>query len=56
MIKVGLNIGNSKISCTVSEITSGGIEVEINENVKGFIKKSDLSSQSDKKANSQFLD
>ena len=33
------------VTCTVSEITSGGIEVDVNENVKGFIKKSDLSSE-----------
>jgi len=31
------------VTCTVSEITSGGIEVTINDNVKGFIKKADLS-------------
>ena len=31
------------ITCTVSEITSGGVEVAIAEGVKGFIRKSDLS-------------
>ena len=31
------------ITCTVSEVTSGGIEVAIAEGVKGFIRKSDLS-------------
>ena len=29
--------------CTVSEITTGGIEVTISDGVKGFIRKSDLS-------------
>ena len=33
----------SVVTCTVTEITSGGIEVSVNDNVKGFIKKSDLS-------------
>ncbi len=33
------------VTCTVSEITSGGIEVAVNDNVKGFIKKADLSSE-----------
>ena len=33
------------VTCTVTEITSGGIEVSVNDNVKGFIKKSDLSSE-----------
>jgi small subunit ribosomal protein S1 len=31
------------ITCTVSEVTTGGIEVAIAEGVKGFIRKSDLS-------------
>lgn len=31
------------ITGTVSEITSGGVEVSVNDNVKGFIKKADLS-------------
>ncbi len=31
------------VTCTVTEITSGGVEVSVNENVKGFIKKSELS-------------
>ena len=31
------------VTCTVSEITSGGIEVSIKDDVKGFIKKTDLS-------------
>ena len=31
------------VTCTVSEVTSGGIEVTIAEGVKGFIRKSDLS-------------
>ena len=31
------------ITCTISEITSGGVEVAIAEGVKGFIRKSDLS-------------
>jgi small subunit ribosomal protein S1 len=31
------------ITCTVSEVTSGGVEVAIAEGVKGFIRKSDLS-------------
>ena len=31
------------ITCTVAEITSGGVEVAIAEGVKGFIRKSDLS-------------
>ncbi len=31
------------VTCTVTEITSGGIEVSVNDNVKGFIKKGDLS-------------
>tara|TARA_B100000676_G_scaffold276086_1_gene296742 strand:+ start:10708 stop:12501 length:1794 start_codon:yes stop_codon:yes gene_type:complete len=31
------------ITCTVSEVTSGGIEVVIADGVKGFIRKSDLS-------------
>ena len=31
------------VTCTVSEITSGGIEVSVNDNVTGFIKKPDLS-------------
>ncbi|MEM7651003.1 MAG: 30S ribosomal protein S1 [Pseudomonadota bacterium] len=38
----GLKKG-SVVTCTVTEITSGGIEVSVNDNVKGFIKKSDLS-------------
>ena len=33
----------SVVTCTVTEITSGGIEVSINDKVKGFIKKTDLS-------------
>jgi len=33
----------SIVTCTVTEITSGGIEVSVNDNVKGFIKKADLS-------------
>ncbi len=33
------------VTCTVTEITSGGVEVAINDNVKGFIKKADLSSE-----------
>lgn len=40
----GLKKG-SVVTCTVSEITSGGIEVSVNDNVKGFIKKGDLSSE-----------
>ncbi len=31
------------VTCTVTEITSGGIEVSVNDNVKGFIKKTELS-------------
>jgi len=31
------------VTCTVSEITTGGIEVTISDGVKGFIRKSDLS-------------
>lgn len=31
------------VTCTVSEITSGGIEVSVNENLTGFIKKAELS-------------
>lgn len=31
------------VTCTVTEITSGGIEVSVNDNIKGFIKKADLS-------------
>ena len=31
------------VTCTVSEVTSGGIEVTISDGVKGFIRKSDLS-------------
>ncbi|MEZ5813938.1 MAG: 30S ribosomal protein S1 [Alphaproteobacteria bacterium] len=31
------------VTCTVTEITSGGIEVAVNDNIKGFIKKGDLS-------------
>tara|TARA_A200000113_G_scaffold61040_1_gene52398 strand:- start:951 stop:2075 length:1125 start_codon:yes stop_codon:yes gene_type:complete len=31
------------VTCTVTEITSGGIEVSVNDDVKGFIKKSELS-------------
>jgi len=31
------------VTCTVTEITSGGVEVSVNDNVKGFIKKADLS-------------
>ncbi len=31
------------VTCTITEITSGGVEVSINENVTGFIKKGDLS-------------
>jgi len=31
------------VTCTVSEVTSGGIEVTIADGVKGFIRKSDLS-------------
>ncbi|MBX2833332.1 MAG: 30S ribosomal protein S1 [Micavibrio sp.] len=33
----------SVVTCTVTEITSGGVEVSVNEAVKGFIKKPDLS-------------
>ena len=33
----------SVVTCTVTEITSGGIEVSINDSIKGFIKKTDLS-------------
>jgi len=40
----GLKKG-SVVTCTVSEITSGGIEVSVNDNLKGFIKKADLSSE-----------
>ncbi|MCB1650471.1 MAG: 30S ribosomal protein S1 [Alphaproteobacteria bacterium] len=38
----GLKKG-SVVTCTVTEITSGGIEVSVNDDVKGFIKKADLS-------------
>lgn len=31
------------VTCTVTEITSGGVEVSVNDDVKGFIKKSELS-------------
>jgi len=31
------------VTCTISEVTSGGIEVTISDGVKGFIRKSDLS-------------
>ena len=31
------------VTCTVTQITSGGIEVSVNDTVKGFIKKADLS-------------
>jgi small subunit ribosomal protein S1 len=31
------------VTCTVTEITSGGIEVSVNDDVKGFIKKAELS-------------
>ena len=31
------------VTCTVTEITSGGIEVSVNDKVKGFIKKAELS-------------
>jgi small subunit ribosomal protein S1 len=31
------------VTCTITEITSGGVEVSVNDNVKGFIKKSELS-------------
>ncbi len=33
----------SVVTCTVKEITSGGIEVEVSEGLTGFIKKTDLS-------------
>lgn len=31
------------VTCTISEVTTGGVEVMVNDSVKGFIKKSDLS-------------
>ncbi len=31
------------VTCTITEITTGGVEVSVNDNVKGFIKKSELS-------------
>ncbi len=34
---------NSVVTCTVTAVTPGGIEVSINDNLKGFIKKNDLS-------------
>ena len=34
---------NAVVTCTVTAVTPGGIEVSINDNLKGFIKKNDLS-------------
>jgi small subunit ribosomal protein S1 len=31
------------VTCTITEVTSGGVEVTVNDSVKGFIKKADLS-------------
>jgi small subunit ribosomal protein S1 len=31
------------VTCTITEVTTGGVEVSVNDTVKGFIKKADLS-------------
>ncbi|MCK5519117.1 MAG: S1 RNA-binding domain-containing protein, partial [Alphaproteobacteria bacterium] len=54
-VKTKSGVGKGSIvTCTVSAVTSGGIEVTVNDNLIGFIKKGDLSRERSEQRSDRF--